>query len=418
MLITAKCSLQAQTGYAINDVTGDFPISKIINYSAPSSSFQNLKDRLIIIDFFGTWCVPCVKALPKLSALQEKYGDKIKIFLISNEAETKIINFIDRQKNFNLSVVVDAENVFTKYFQPPSYPYTVVIDKNGKVISIPQQAEMTEENINLWLKEQENNSGPVINGVNKTIPENVSSDIDKNTTDKVEPSKNKLIQLSQDFMYAAKTGDETYSFITELKQINMNDLQLAIKSDDEKKAFWVNLYNAYTQVILKQNPEQYKNRGKFFGNKQIKIAGLLFNLDDIEHGILRRSKIKWSLGYFNKIFPKRTEKQLRVSRLDYRLHFALNCGAKSCPPIAFYTSENINQQFDLATKAYLRSEVVFDETTNTVELPALMSWFRRDFGGKKKMIALLRQLSIIPAGKNPKIKFKKYDWTLYLKNYK
>ena len=120
----------------------------------------------------------------------------------------------------------------------------------------------------------------------------------------------------------------------------------------------------------------------------------------------------------NKLFPGKTEKMLRADRLDYRLHFALNCGAKSCPPIAFYKPENINQQLDLATKAYLRGEAEYDEATNTVQLPTLMSWFRRDFGSKREMIELLRQLSIVPADKKPKIKFKEYDWTLYLQNYK
>ena len=238
------------------------------------------------------------------------------------------------------------------------------------------------------------------------------------TKSEVETSQNKLVQLSQEFMYAAKTGEETAGFIMQLQQLSMDNLQSTIKTDDEKKAFWINLYNAYTQVALKKNPEQYKKRGKFFGSKQIEIAGKQFSLDDIEHGILRRSKIKWSLGHLNKLFPGKTEKALRVDKLDYRLHFALNCGAKSCPPIAFYKPENINQQLDLATKAYLQGEAEYDEATNTVKLPTLMSWFRRDFGGKKKMIALLQQLSIVPADTKPKIKFKTYDWTLYLQNYK
>lgn len=235
---------------------------------------------------------------------------------------------------------------------------------------------------------------------------------------KMEQTSNKWIQLSQDFMYAARTDEETAEYITKLQQMSMDELRSSIKTDDEKKAFWINLYNAYTQVALKSNPDQYKKRSRFFGKKQVNIAGEQFSLDDIEHGILRRSKIKWSLGYFNKPFPNKTEKALRVDRLDYRLHFALNCGAKSCPPIAYYNPESIDQQLDLATKAYLKGEAEYDAQSNTVHLPAIMSWFRRDFGGKKKMIGLLQQLSIIPAGKAPKVKFKKYDWTLYLQNYK
>jgi hypothetical protein len=106
-------------------------------------------------------------------------------------------------------------------------------------------------------------------------------------------------------------------------------------------------------------------------------------LDDIEHGILRRSKVKWSFGYFNKLFPSAFEKKHRVDTLDYRIHFSLNCGAISCPPIAFYKPEQLDKQLEVATKVYLSGEAAYNEADNTVALPALMGWFRGDFGGKK-----------------------------------
>ncbi|HQZ49069.1 MAG: DUF547 domain-containing protein [Chitinophagaceae bacterium] len=405
----------SQSGYKVNDVTKNFQVNKILNYSASSSTFQQLNDKLLVVDFFGTWCIPCIRALPKLSALQEKYKGQINIVLVSDEPEEKLIAFIGKQKGFALPVIVDEQAMFTKLFQPPAYPYTAIVGKNGKVLAISAQEEMNEISIDKWLKEQESNN---VMGMTKPDTDSAvtsSINIEKNI---VEKSQNKLVQLSQDFMYAAKTGEQTTSFITSLKDLSMDELTATITNDNEKKAFWINLYNAYTNTALKNNPDQYSNRGKFFGNEFIEIAGKKFSLDGIEHGILRRSKIKWSLGYFNKLFPNKIEKRLRVDKLDYRLHFALNCGAKSCPPIAFYKSETIDQQLDLATKAYLTGEAEYDAATNIVKLPTLMSWFRRDFGGKKKMIELLKQLSIIPVDKNPKVKFKSYDWTLYLENYK
>ena len=405
----------SQSGYKVNDVTKNFQVNKILNYSASSSTFQQLNDKLLVVDFFGTWCIPCIRALPKLSALQEKYKGQINIVLVSDEPEEKLIAFIGKQKGFALPVIVDEQAIFTKLFQPPAYPYTAIVGKNGKVLAISAQEEMNEISIDKWLKEQESNN---VMGMTKPDTDSAvtsSINIEKNI---VEKSQNKLVQLSQDFMYAAKTGEQTTSFITSLKDLSMDELTATITNDNEKKAFWINLYNAYTNTALKNNPDQYSNRGKFFGNEFIEIAGKKFSLDGIEHGILRRSKIKWSLGYFNKLFPNKIEKRLRVDKLDYRLHFALNCGAKSCPPIAFYKSETIDQQLDLATKAYLTGEAEYDAATNIVKLPTLMSWFRRDFGGKKKMIELLKQLSIIPVDKNPKVKFKSYDWTLYLENYK
>jgi len=227
-----------------------------------------------------------------------------------------------------------------------------------------------------------------------------------------------LIELSQQLLLAAKTQAPTDTIAAQLSRIQEKDLTGQLVSDNDKKAFWINLYNAYTQIILSKNPEQYKKRSTFFGNKVIFVAGKHLSLDQIEHGILRRSKVKWSLGYLNKLFPAAFEKRNRVGKVDYRIHFSLNCGARSCPPIAFYKSGQLDQQLDIATKVYLQGECVYDSNNNAVIVPALMNWFRRDFGGKKKMKILLKKLSVVPENKNPAIHFKKYNWDLFLANYK
>jgi hypothetical protein len=227
-----------------------------------------------------------------------------------------------------------------------------------------------------------------------------------------------LVDLSQQMLLAAKTKEPTDSFELVLKTLDPVMLKTQLVSDDLKKAFWINLYNAYTQIILSRNPDKYKKRSAFFGDKQIDIAGRKLSLDDLEHGILRRSKVKWSLGHFNKLFLSSFEKQHRVDKVDYRIHFALNCGAKSCPPIAFYKPEQLDKQLTMATRTYLTSEAEYDETKNIVALPALMNWFRGDFGGKRKMVSLLKDLQVVPKDKNPNIEFKDYDWNLFLENYK
>ncbi|TWR24752.1 DUF547 domain-containing protein [Mucilaginibacter pallidiroseus] len=226
------------------------------------------------------------------------------------------------------------------------------------------------------------------------------------------------IKMSQNFLYAAKTGDSTAAFIDTLKNSDPNILAEQLDNDHKKLAFWLNLYNGFTQVILKKDPDQYKTRGSFFSSKQIYIAGQELSLDLIEHGILRHSKVKWSEGYLGKLFPSGFEKKFRVAKLDYRIHFALNCGAKSCPPIAFYEPEQIDKQLNVAVKTYLKGEVTYSKSANTVEVPALMGWFRHDFGGKKGMLEILINNKIIPEGTKPRIHFKKYDWSLYLNNYK
>jgi thiol-disulfide isomerase/thioredoxin len=397
----------SQMVYRTGDKVSDFSTPVVINNTENISSLNQLKKDIVILDFFGTWCVPCIKALPHLKALQEKYKDNISIILLSNEQKPRLEKFISSRQPFTFPVVVDEENKITSLFAPPSYPYTVVMDKDKNILALTDAENITESKLEEWLAGKNETPAPTETPIIKTEPvatTNLSS-------------SNKLVQLSQQFMYAAKTGDSTAAFMQQLSAISYKDLVSQLSSDEEKKAFWINLYNGYTQAFLKQNPDSYKNRRRFFTSKQITIAGKKFSLDDIEHGILRRSKIKWSLGHLNKLFPNKTEKELRVTELDYRLHFALNCGAKSCPPIAFYNPENINPQLELATKAYLQSEAEYDAATNTLKLPAILSWFRRDFGGKKKMVQLMKDKNLLPAHARPKIKFKPYDWTLYTNNY-
>ena len=287
------------------------------------------------------------------------------------------------------------------------------MDKNLKVLSITNAADLSEIILQKFIDE-----GKQIMETKPSTTPAISQPVVKTTSAVYTASNNTLVKLSQDFMYAAKTNENVNTYISQLKDLKYDALLNNLKTDNDKKAFWINLYNAYTNASLHKNPDQYTNRNQFFKAKNIIVAGKIFSLDKIEHGILRRSKIKWSLGYFSKLFPDKTEKDLRVNKLDYRIHFALNCGAKSCPPIAFYNPEDLNTQLDVATRAYLNAEAVYNKENNTLELPALLNWFRRDFGGKKKIIVLAKKLHIIPSETNPEIKFKKYDWSLYLDNLK
>jgi len=400
-------NVKSQPPYQLHDRMQDFRLPVVINTTRAVSSYKDLEKEVTIIDLFGTWCVPCIRALPHLAALQEKYKNRLSVLLVSNERRTKLEKFITDRQPFPFPVVVDEENTITGLFAPPSYPFTIVLDKQRNIIALTDAASVTGQMVERWLA-GEKETGITINPSLKPLPV-----VKSNLT-----SFNKLVQLSQEFMYAAKAGDSTALFIEQLSSMNYHALLTGLTTDEEKKAFWINLYNGYTQAFLKKDPDRYNNRGRFFSAKQITIAGKRFSLDVIEHGILRRSKIKWSLGHLTKLFPGKTERQLRVDELDYRLHFALNCGAKSCPPIAFYTPENLHPQLELATNAYLRSEVEFDTTKNILRLPAIMGWFRGDFKGKKGMVQLLKDKKIIPLPAKPRIRFKPYDWTLYTDNYK
>ncbi len=396
--------VQGQNALAKGDALSDIPVKRVLNHPGPVTSLAGLKNKITVVDFFATWCAPCLRALPQLAEIKNTFRNEVNIILVSNETEEQLSRFIGRRQPFAFPIIVDEANQWNALFQPPSLPYTVII-KDGKVIAITEAEKITSRTIEAWLNSPSTGQEMPPGKEMKLQPMPANN-----------KSNNAAVRLSQDFIYAAKTSNDTESYLSQLSALPYSSLE-NLSSDRDKKAFWINVYNGYTQAALQSDPDRYKKRSEFFKAKALVVAGQKFSLDDIEHGVLRHSKVKWSLGYFNKLFPSGKEKDLRVDKVDYRIHFALNCGAKSCPPIAFYNNETLDAQLDLATKAYLTSEVSYDPAGNIVYLPKLMSWFRADFGGKKGMKKILRQHQVIPPGADPRIKFKDYDWTLSLNNY-
>ena len=223
--------------------------------------------------------------------------------------------------------------------------------------------------------------------------------------------------LSEQFLAKIKNGEDTKSIQEELANTTIEKLNESLRTDEQKFAFWVNIYNAYIQVILAEHPEYYDDRRDFFSKDQINIAGEVVAFSTIEHGIIRRSQWELGLGYFRKWFTSKFERQLRVEKRDYRVHFVLNCGAKDCPPVGVLTPKRINEQFEKSSRAFLTKTSNYDTSSNSVSVTPLFSWFRGDFGGKKGVKNILAKHNIIPNSKGVAVSYTAYDWTLDLDNF-
>ena len=112
----------------------------------------------------------------------------------------------------------------------------------------------------------------------------------------------------------------------------------------QRKAFFINVYNSLTIHAMVRQTQLYKfttnpkEVSGFFDKHCYCIGGHIYSLDDIEHGALRDNT-----GHPSSERPRFDEGDPRIravcSPLDPRLHFALNCGARSCPPIRVYLEE-------------------------------------------------------------------------------
>ncbi len=227
-----------------------------------------------------------------------------------------------------------------------------------------------------------------------------------------EPDR-KLLALSQDLLYAVKTESPSGEFEQRLSALSSDDLVRGLPNDRARNLFWVNMYNAWYQLFAVRDG---KDRPGIFTHRGIRFKGFSLTLDDIEHGILRRYRSKYSLGYLPQLLPAEVVKALAVKKPDFRIHFALNCGARSCPPIAFYEYDLLDEQLDLAAKTFLNSETVVDEEKKLVYATRIMEWFSADFGGKKGQSQILsKYLGRDLSGYG--IRYRDYDWTDALMNF-
>jgi hypothetical protein len=227
------------------------------------------------------------------------------------------------------------------------------------------------------------------------------------------------ITISENLFQAVKNNDqkETARLVNMLASANEDQLKSDLNTENKAKAFWINIYNIFVQYLLKADPKLFEDRSSFFTTERITIAGTNLSLDDIEHGIIRHSKIKYSLGYLGKIFVPGFEEKFRLKDLDYRIHFALNCGAKSCPPITLYKADRINEQLNRSTARYLNTFARYDVKKDKAYAPSLCYWYKADFDGEDGVIKLLKEHGIVPTNATPDLDYTEYDWTLSLSNY-
>jgi len=156
-----------------------------------------------------------------------------------------------------------------------------------------------------------------------------------------------------------------------------NDQQFSkdLKIQKTNYQYQQNVYNGITNYLIVKIPIQKKMKevADIFARKVLPIQHLHLSLNDIEHGILRRNAR-------NHLVSNDPILQEMVEAIDYRIHFALNCGATSCPAIAFYSSDAIEKELALAEQLFVNTEFIIDDIAKALTCSEIFKWYRADFG--------------------------------------
>ena len=218
--------------------------------------------------------------------------------------------------------------------------------------------------------------------------------------------------VGRQLLRAVRQQEPTAPLRSWLANAGHDDLETIRTDEAVGRAFWLNVYNATAQELLAERPHLYDSLGRvrFFRTTAITVAGVDLSLDDIEHGILRSRRSKYGLGYLPRLERTGLPQGYELP-VDPRIHFALNCGAESCPLIFAYDATDLEASLGHTTRTYLEGVVSYDAEGNTVRVPQLCLWFLGDFGGRAGVWTLLEDHELVPPGSNPSLRPAGYDWT-------
>jgi len=148
MIFTSSTNAQQTKPLQIGDTISNLQIKGLLNH--PDVRLKDLyKNRILIINFWATWCAPCIKEMRLLDSLKQKYPSKFEILLVTRESENTVQKFINKQPPGFAShlTIVLADTVLNNLFPKRTIPHNIWIDKNGIIKAITSSDEITAQNI-------------------------------------------------------------------------------------------------------------------------------------------------------------------------------------------------------------------------------------------------------------------------------
>lgn len=137
----------------------DLVINNVYNYPDSQIRLSDLKGKLVILDFWATWCTACLKGFTKAEELQKQFKDKIKIIMINSDASenaAKVKAFLEKRHKRTgqkLTLPYAVQSVaLNDYFPHKEVPHYVWLNNASKIVGITTSDEVSAENISALLK--------------------------------------------------------------------------------------------------------------------------------------------------------------------------------------------------------------------------------------------------------------------------
>ena len=112
------------------------PTAEVKNGDGQAAKLSDLKGKPLLVNFWATWCVPCIKELPTLDALAARDAGKLQVVLVNEdlEGDRVVAPFLQKHALKNTKPWLDAANALMVPTKVASLPTTILYDANGKEV--------------------------------------------------------------------------------------------------------------------------------------------------------------------------------------------------------------------------------------------------------------------------------------------
>lgn len=145
--VVSRVSDDDQPPVPIGSALPDFQVASLTNSS--TSHLSDYKGKVVLIDFWATWCGPCVESLPHNEALHKELASKgLQVMAISNEDAGTVRTFMSEQK-YTMPTFIDVGGSACEQLHVSAYPTLMIVDRSGKLayftVGETEESELRDE---------------------------------------------------------------------------------------------------------------------------------------------------------------------------------------------------------------------------------------------------------------------------------
>ncbi len=132
----------------IGALVPDFNINILTKEGIAKKSISDYRGKVVILEFWATYCGPCLPAMDHLAKLQSKFPKDLEVINITDEERWKVVGFLKKRPT-SLAIGIDTDKSINQLFYHQLMPHTIIIDPQGYIKAITSPEEVSEEIIYL-----------------------------------------------------------------------------------------------------------------------------------------------------------------------------------------------------------------------------------------------------------------------------